>query len=66
MLDNIERALRNHRKAFKNDDYERDDALSEEVWNIKRKDEHSTIQLQKHQNFPSYTAETNNMHSMHE
>ena len=45
----------NHRKAFRNDYYEKDSALSEEVWNIKRKDGQYTIQCQKHQNFPSYT-----------
>ena len=48
----------NHRKAFKNDYYEKDSELSEEVWNIKRKDGQYTIQWQKHQNFPSYTPET--------
>ena len=49
---------RNRRKAFRNDDYEMDYALSEEVWNIKRKDGQYTIQWQKHQHFPSYTPET--------
>ena len=47
----------NHRKAFRNDDYEKDSALSEEVRNIKRKDGQYTIQWQKHQNFESYTPE---------
>ena len=47
----------NHKKAFRNNDYEKDTALSEEVWNIKRKDGQCTIQWQKHQN-PSYTPET--------
>ena len=38
----------NHSEAFSNDDYENDTALSEEVWNIKRKDGQCTIQWQKH------------------
>ena len=48
----------NHRKAFRNDYYEKDFALSEEVWNIKRNDGQYTMQWQKHQDFPSYTPET--------
>ena len=47
----------NHRKAFGNDDYQKDSALSDEVWNIKRKNVQYTIQLQKHHHFPSYILE---------
>ena len=47
----------NHKKAFKNDIYEKDSALSEEVWRLKRKECQYHITWKKDRYFPSYTPE---------
>ena len=44
----------NHKKAFRNEDYEIDPALSREVWRLKRKECKYSITWQKDRNFPSY------------
>ena len=49
---------RNHKKAFNNDRYETDSALSKEVWRIKRLGGNYNIKWTKEGSHPSYKPET--------
>ena len=48
----------NHNKSFNNERYEKESALSEEVWRIKRMNGEYHIKWQKVRHLPSYTPET--------